>query len=76
MRLATEPTSPAERAFFRSMPLESRILWCPLRDYQIDAVVCSRMQQDNRRACRRASGGHCCRYLDASWAEELQQARR
>lgn len=67
----TAPTTAAEKAVFRE--LDTKHVWCPLRDYFIDKVVCARLQRDHRRKCFRINGG--CKHLDASWAEDLQQAR-
>ena len=75
--LDTAPTTPAEMALFRSMSIESRLVWCPLRDHrQIDIVVCSRLQTDYRRRCLRADRGHCCKSVDSSASEKMQRARK
>ena len=66
------PTTAAELALFRSMPTELRVVWCPLRRHQIDAVVCSRLQREYRRRCFRAD----CKSLDSCASESLQQARK
>jgi len=74
--LDTSPTTDAEKALFRSMPMGSRVVWCPLRHHQIDLVVCSRLQVDRRRQCFNANAGRGCRNLDSCAAEQLQKARR
>ncbi len=73
------PMTPGERVIYEAMPREQRSLWCPLKGTGgqfIDRLVCSRLQPDYHRKCFTARGGDICQHLDASWAEELQMARK
>lgn len=52
--------------------LEERVVWCPVRDYQLDVICCARLQNDRRRRCRRVG----CVNLDTPTAKALRKARK
>ena len=43
---------------------QEEIASCPIRDCQIQLVVCARDQERNRRACERSNDGYGCENLD------------
>lgn len=68
----TAPTTELERAVYHGLPDEERFVWCPIRGYQIDVVVCARLQTDHRPRCRRVNCGN----LDTETARTLKRARK
>lgn len=68
----TAPTTDLERAVYKGLPLDERFVWCPIREQQLDVVVCSRLQNDHRPRCRRVGCGN----LDTEVAKTLRKARR
>jgi len=67
----TAPTTALEKAVYNGLPAEERFVWCPIREYRLDAVVCARLQKDYRRRCRRVNCGN----LDSEAAKALHRAR-
>ena len=68
----TAPTTTEEREVYALLEPCERTVWCPIRDYQLDAVVCARLQSDRRRRCRRVG----CVNLDSPTAKALKKARK
>lgn len=68
----TAPTTEEEMAIHRQLERGETVVWCPIRDYQLDVVVCARLQNDRRRRCRRVG----CVNLDTATAKALRKARK
>lgn len=68
----TAKTTPEEQAIHAELESSERVVWCPIRDYQLDVVVCARLQNDRRRRCKRVG----CVNLDSSTAKALRKARK
>jgi hypothetical protein len=68
----TARTTTEEREVYALLEPCDRTVWCPIRDHQLDAVVCARLQNDRRRRCRRV---HCVN-LDSPSAKALRKARK
>ena len=49
---------------------------CPVRDCQIQLIVCARDQERNRRACERSNDGYGCEHLDNSKGKAQLEAYR
>jgi hypothetical protein len=68
----TAPTTAEELAVYSALEADVRTVWCPIREHQLSAVVCSRLQADRRRRCR----ARRCKNLDAPFAKLLKKARK
>ena len=55
---------------------QEEIASCPVRDCQIQLVVCARDQELNRRACERSNDGYGCENLDNSEGRAQLEAYR
>ena len=55
---------------------QEEICSCPVRDCQIQLVVCARDQERTRRACERSNDGYGCEHLDNSEGKTQLEAYR